>query len=491
MTFSVPALLRADSYKLAHRQMYPDGIEYLQSNFTPRSSRLDGVTRVLFFGFQGWLHDWTEQWNETFFELPLDVVIDEHIHYVSNLLGSYELGVQHITDLHNLGYLPLEFRALPEGDLIPLRVPVFIVENTDRRFAWLVNYIESDLSCGIWLPCTSATIAYTFREVLDKWALRTVGNTEFVDWQGHDFSMRGMENALAAAASSAGHLLNFAGTDSLPSLAWTNYFYGAEGFTGGSVPASEHSVMCAGGELTELETFRRLINLHPTGIVSIVADTWDLWEVLTEHLVTLKDEIMARDGKVVIRPDSGDPADILCGTQAVAGMGVTPAQKGVVELLWDIFGGTFTEKGFKVLDSHIGVIYGDSITKDRAENICSRFAAKGFASINAVFGIGSFTYQYNTRDTLGFAMKATWAQVNGEGHDLFKDPVTDNGIKKSARGRLAVHKIDGEYVLINSATREDEEKSELQPVWRNGEFLKKYTFREIAERVGKRNLMPS
>jgi nicotinamide phosphoribosyltransferase len=177
--------------------------------------------------------------------------------------------------------------------------------------------------------------------------------------------------------------------------------------------------MCSGGKDDEIGTFRRLLETYPTGILSVVSDTWDLWKVCTEHVVTLKEEIMARDGKLVIRPDSGNPADILCGLNTGPDMYHTkialyPAYKGVIELLWDVFGGTINEQGYKVLDPHIGAIYGDSITIERAEEICKRLEDKGFASTNVVLGIGSFTYQYNTRDTFGFAMKATYVEVNGE-----------------------------------------------------------------------------
>lgn len=490
MTFKINPLHRADSYKLGHRLMYPDLFEFGQSNFTARGSRIPGITSVVFIGLQAFVQDLQESWQENFFDRDVDEVVAHHRHTVGNLLGSYDLGEDHIRDLHQLGYLPLRFSALDEGTLVPLRVPMFIVENTHRSFGWLVNYIESDLSCSTWLPITSATTAYKFRELLDHWAEETSDTPEFVDWQGHDFSLRGMENILAGAASGAGHLLSFAGTDSMPSLDWISYFYDAPGFIGGSVPASEHSVMCAGGELTELETFRRLIRKFPTGIISIVADTWDLWLVLTQHMITLKDEIMARDGKVVIRPDSGDPVDILCGTERFQGGSTEPA-KGVIELLWDVFGGTVNSKGFKVLDSHIGAIYGDSINMERADQICSRLYQKGFASTNVVLGIGSFTYQYVTRDTHMHAMKQTWAQVDGVGHNLFKDPVTDSGVKKSAKGRLAVLDVDGVPTLVNEATPEQEAQSLLKPIWENGNWLKRHTYAEICARVGKRQLMPA
>jgi nicotinamide phosphoribosyltransferase len=288
-----------------------------------------------------------------------------------------------------------------------------------------------------------------------------------------------------------GHLTSFSGTDSLPAIYGARKHYGATEFVGGSVNATEHSVMCAGGKEDEVETFRRLLETYPTGILSIVSDTWDLWKVCTEHIVTLKEEILARDGKVVIRPDSGDPVDIICGT-------LTPydsstgedyhksyrvREKGVIELLWDVFGGTINEQGYKVLDSHIGAIYGDSITIERANEICARLEAKGFASTNVVLGIGSFTYQYNTRDTFGFAMKATYVDVNGEGREIFKDPITDDGTKKSATGLLHVTKSNNEYMLVDKVSWAEEDGGELQVIYHNGQFENQTTLTEIKNRL--------
>jgi nicotinamide phosphoribosyltransferase len=254
--------------------------------------------------------------------------------------------------------------------------------------------------------------------------------------------------------------------------------------------------MCAGGKEDEIETFRRLLKTYPTGILSVVSDTWDLWKVCTEHLVTLKDEILARDGKLVIRPDSGNPVDILCGIpdatpltqhklqyRTLTGDISWKEQKGVIELLWNVFGGTINEQGYKVLDPHIGAIYGDSITIDRADEICERLEAKGFASTNVVLGIGSFTYQYNTRDTFGFAMKATYVEVNGEGREIFKDPITDDGTKKSATGLLCVTDAFGEYQLTDKVDWDTEKRGELKTIYKDGEFYNQTTLSEIRERL--------
>jgi nicotinamide phosphoribosyltransferase len=419
--------------------------------------------------------------------------------------------VAHFEALHNLGYLPIHVKAIPEGTLVPIKVPVLTIKNTHPDFYWITNYLETIISNLLWKPMTSATIAFQYRKVLTQWAEKTNPEAkEFVLWQGHDFSMRGMDSVDAVISSGMGHLTSFFGSDSLPAIYGARKYYGEEGFISGSVNATEHSVMCAGTKDDEVGTFRRLLTeTYPTGILSVVSDTWDLWKVCTEHLVTLKEEILARDGKLVIRPDSGDPVDILCGkgiyqsgdrlltNEEIDEDVHIPTFKGVIELLWDVFGGTVNEQGYKVLDPHIGAIYGDSITIDRADEICARLEAKGFASTNVVLGVGSFTYQYNTRDTFGFAMKATYVEVTHkaesgspefavEGREIFKDPITDDGTKKSATGLLCVEDLpDGTIGLYDKVSWATEDSGILQTIYRDGEFFNQITLSQIRETLSK------
>lgn len=493
----IAPLLQTDAYKLDHRRVYElsGKVSRVYANYTNRKSRIEGVDHVVHFGLQAFLQKYAIDAYEPFFAANEDDVCALYEERIAGVLGPNDIGSEHIRALHKKGFLPLEFRAVPEGTPVPIGVPSFTVENTDDDFFWLTNYIEAVLSAEVWHASTSATIARTFRREFDEAAERTGGLAAAVDWQGHDFSYRGQTSSETAAASGAGHLLSFTGTDSLVTLEWIDNYYGGT-YVAGSVPATEHSVMSTGiATLGEQELFERILKLYPNGIVSVVSDTFDLWKVVTEFLPNLKEQILARDGKLVIRPDSGNPVDILTGSLA-AGVGYvtdlrtntvvednrTPAEIGVVELLWQVFGGEVNEKGFKVLDSHIGVIYGDSITVDRAKEINRRLAAKGFASINWVGGIGSYTYQYVTRDTFGSAIKATYAIVDDKPVNLFKNPVTDDGTKKSATGRLAVLKrANGELYLVQKATLEQEAVSELQPIWRDGQFLRKQTFAEVRE----------
>ncbi|CAL2108808.1 nicotinamide phosphoribosyltransferase [Tenacibaculum sp. 190524A02b] len=478
-------LLYTDGYKVDHRRQYPNNTTLVYSNWTPRKSRIKGINEVVFFGLQYFIKKYIlEDFENNFFNQPKEKIAKNYARRINNYLGENSVGIQHIEALHDLGYLPMVIKALPEGVSVPIRVPMFTMYNTLPDFFWLTNYFETLLSTTIWLPCNSATIAKAYRKILDKYANDTSSIPEFVAWQGHDFSMRGMAGLEAAVMSAAGHLLSFTGTDTIPSIDFLETYYNANAdkeLIGGSVAATEHSVMCMGTNNGEQETFKRLITeVYPKGVVSIVSDTWDLWKVLTEYLPNLKQEVLNRNGKVVIRPDSGNPVDIICGNPN----GKTiEEQKGVVELLWDIFGGNTNSKGYKELDTHIGAIYGDSITLERAEQICERLKQKGFASTNVVLGIGSFTYQYNTRDTFGFAMKATYGEVDGEGREIFKDPVTDDGTKKSAKGLLKITLENGVYKLNDQVNWKEENKGELREVFKDGKLLIDDTLQDIRKRL--------
>lgn len=562
--------LATDGYKTGHHLMYPQGTSLVYSNFTPRSNRhANGIENVVSFGQQMVMRQIHQMFEREFFGAERDVVCQEIKREYSLYLNT-DYDVSHIEALWELGYLPLNVKALPEGVEVPMGIPVLTIYNTIPEFYWLTNFLETLISNLLWKPMTSAAIGHQYKKNLLKWAQKTdKDNLAFVEFQGHDFSMRGLSGVDSVIQSGLGHALSFSGSDSLPVIHGARKYYDEENFIVGSVNATEHSVMSAGGAggsteeidgvlvdetYDELDTFRYLMAQFPTGILSIVSDTWNLWRVITKFLPILKEEILERDGKIVIRPDSGDPVDIICGKvdksfKSIGDIGefvsevyweeikgtqyftynnktysvnrdrlvefvgdygndqafdygnatiedivsggrfsqiereelMIEESKGVVELLWDEFGGTINEQGYKVLDSHIGCIYGDSITLDRANDICNRLEKKGFASTNVVLGIGSFTYQFNTRDTFGFAMKATYVEITSkkmDGHgmvearNIFKDPITDDGSKKSAKGLLQViYNSEENYIdLEDQVTWEQEKGGVLKNIYLDGKF---------------------
>ena len=567
-----PATLLCDFYKVSHMEQYPKGTESIYSTWIPRSNKFSPQSdRVVTFGIQGFIKKYLiNYFNEHFFSQPKEVVVAQYERYIKYTMGVEKPNSQHIADLHDEGCLPIVIKALKEGTLAPIKVPMLTVENTKPKFFWLTNYLETIISNEIWQPMTSATTAYQFRKLLDEFAIKTTGSTDGVGFQAHDFGMRGMSGLDASASSGAGHLLSFTGTDTIPAIAYLEEYYKANienELVDASIPATEHSVMSANTDAShrdEFEAFKRLITeTYPKGFVSIVSDTYDFWKVIGEILPRLKDDIMNRDGRVVIRPDSGNPVDIICGNyiedltdsrypdtkpedmrdhfadvihdmEDLCGDGYTGEDEftfkfkldgkyykitleveynrhdkryyyvdyinfkrveeftpslqdlGLIEALWNIFGGTVTEQGYKVLDTHIGAIYGDGITLERAEQIVKQLARKGFASTNIVLGLGSFTYQHVTRDTHGFAMKATHMTVNGKESMLFKDPKTDDGTKRSLRGRVAVVKVDGKLTFVDGLDTHSYNANfanidQLEVVFENGELVREQSLGEIRE----------
>lgn len=561
---NISPLLLLDSYKAKHHLFWPEGTSYVYSNMTARKSRIKGCNEVVVFGLQYFIKNiLIERFNNDFFNLPLEQVIEDYKRVIDYHLGEDLIGLEKVKQLHKLGYLPLIIKSVPEGELCPIGVPILTVANTHPDFSWLTNYIETVLSTATWQCITSATIARLYRKLLNKYAMETVGNTDHVQWQAHDFSMRGLSSVETAMCSGGAHLTSFTGSDTIPAIWWLEKYYNAnceQEVVSCSISASEHAVMCAGTREGERETYRRLIeDVFPNGLLALVSDTYDLFGCITTILPSLKDSIMKRDGKVIIRPDSGDPVEIICGEEipdltnecetlddcsywmqdlildevreetphgecgiddvvklfrfkdefyqihllidwnryekrfyyidgsqieGVVKVVPTPEQLGVVELLWNLFGGTTNKLGYKELDSHIGTVYGDSITLERADEICKRLKDKGFASNNITFGVGSFTYQYNTRDTFSLAIKATMCVVNGEERAIFKDPATDKDkMKKSARGLLQVYRENDTLKVKDGCTREEEAATLLEPVFEDGRLLRDHTLAEIRERV--------
>lgn len=486
-TPSVPSLL-CDFYKTSHVHMYPEGLQRLYSTLTPRSTKhAPHIERIVVFGIQSFIIRYLGGYFENnFFKAPWSKVLKDYEDTLKRSGMAHRASKYgHLKALHDLGYLPLEIKAIDEGKTVAPGVPVMTICNTHENFAWLTNYFETLINCSVWQPMTSASIARVYRQTLERYAAETCDDNNHVLYQAHDFSMRGMSSLETAEMSGAGHLLYFLGTDTIPAINYLAEYYTeqddkAPKLIGTSIPATEHSIMSAHGT-DDLPTFKRLMKLYWDSPLSIVADTLDFWRNITETLPALKDDIMnRRDGcPIIIRPDSGDPALILCGNPNA---NTTHERKGLIECLWDIFGGSENSKGYKVLDPHIGAVYGDSITFERMNHILERLRDKGFASSNIVFGVGSFTYQYNTRDTLGFATKATLATIHGVERAIYKDPKTDDGTKRSHRGAVAVIRNGG---VTNSGLTLAQSRdrwrvpNELQTVYRDGKLIRRTSLSDI------------
>lgn len=473
-----------DFYKVGHIKQYPSGITKVWSNWTPRYSRIPGRDGAIHFGLQYLIQKYLlDEFYENFFERPTEAVISEYEFSISNTLGPANTDSTHIRALHNLGYLPIEIYSVPEGTFVPSGVPALVITNTLPEFFWLPNYLETLLSAVLWGGSTSATTASVFKGIF-LGAAKEFGEKDlsFTNWQGHDFSMRGLMGTEASQISGMGHLTSFSGTDTLPAILAATHYYKAAITIGGSVPATEHSVACAGGMDGEFETFRRLIvETYPTGILSLVSDTWDLWKVLTDYVPRLKAAILARDGKVVFRPDSGNPVEIMIGKPSSS---FGPERAGVLKLLAEAMG---VDNNGHI--NKVGTIYGDGISPDRARRILQGAIDHNLSPYNVVLGIGSYSYQYVTRDTYGFAMKATAVEKGGKVVPIFKDPVTDDGGKKSHFGiPCAYWERDGLLHVKQNSLPGDLDGSSgfstaFNKVFRKSEPLNTISFAEIRQNV--------
>lgn len=494
-------MLMTDFYKTIHHLAYVPKLDYLVSYWTPRMSRHKDINKIVMFGLQGLIKEHLiNAFNENFFNKPWEEIEKEYIRVISQTMTVQSSDTSEMKKLYELGYLPIRIKAVQEGERVNIKTPMFEISNTVKGLAWVVNYLETYISVNIWHPMTSATVAYEYRELVNRYYEKTVTDGVKSTACG-DFSMRGMTSPDSAMKSSAGHLLSFTGTATIPAIMWLEDYYNCDctkEIVGKGVPSTEHSVMSSYGDTGEFECYRHLIeDTFPTGPLSIVSDTYDYWNVLTNYLPKLKESILNRDGKIIIRGDSGDPIDIICGTfgnTTHEKVDMTPEMKGTVEILWEIFGGHINEKGYKVLDPHIGAIYGDGITIERAAEIYRRLEEKGFAASNCTLGIGSYTYQYRTRDTFGFALKCTHSVVDGVERHIYKDPITDkiegNNFKKSQKGMCYVYRDKENILYTDEHTIEDMKKEEfknnlLETVFENGKLIKEFTLKEIRNKLHK------
>lgn len=491
-------LLCLDFYKTAHAEQYPQSLTKMVSYYTPRMSRLADTDKVAMFGLQAFIKDYfIHAFNAFFFWEDWDDVLAEYKRVLNSTINTNGVGENRLKALHDLGYLPLEIRAVPEGVRTNIKVPQIEISNTHPDFAWLVNSIETMLSCTMWHTQVSAEVGYRYRQIVNEFAARTCDDDVVRARLLGDFSMRGQESVESAVKSSAAFCLSFLNTATVPAILWLEDNYGCdctkEPVAFGAL-STEHSVMCSnfamdGDEITHIR--RLLTEVYPHQSFSMVSDSYDYWNLVDNILPKLKDEILAHDGCLSIRGDSGDPVEVVTET---------------VSRLWNIFGGTINNKGFKVLNSHIKALYGDSITPQRCQQIYEILERAGFAINNVALGVGSFSmqcletihdgeiykgtkyYAPYTRDTFGIAVKATYAEdADGNPIMIFKNPKTDTGhFKKSQRGCCRVIKDGDNYTYEDGLTwAESQKDNELLTVFKNGEFVRLYTLDEVRQNLHK------
>lgn len=474
-------MLLIDFYKAVHAEMLPKGITKSVSYFTPRMSRVKRWDEVAMFGLQGFIKEYLiDYFNENFFFEYRNKAIGTYKTKMDATLGEGVYELQKIEDLYDLGYLPIEIKALPEGTLVPMHVPMFSIENTHKDFAWLPQALESLISAEMWHPMIAATVGHTYRQIVNKFYEMTCDDNIPRAKALGAFDFRGEECLQSAVKAGAGWCLSFLNTATVPTIPYLERNYNCdctkEQVAFGS-PSTEHSVMCSnyaidGDEETLIK--RLLTEIYPNTSFSAVLDSYDYWNVVENILPKLKDEIMNHNGCFLVRGDSGDCVDVVTRT---------------VFKLWEEFGGTTNTKGYKVLDPHVKAIYGDSITVQRCEQIYDILEKNGFAASNVALGVGSFSFQCIeedgvlkpfTRDTFSSCIKATYCEIDGKPYPIFKNP-KDGGFKKSQRGLCHVYKgSDGKLTFKDGYTSENlPMNSLLETVFRDGKLVKEQSLQEI------------
>ncbi len=527
-----------DYYKLGHMTMDVPGVKQVVSTWTPRHHKHDKPEndKTVTFGHQYVVKRYFKEFFEEFFASDFQWYDDDFTRKIQSTFNPRYIDpiCRAFKKLHALGYLPIEVWALPEGTLVPDGCPQVMLFNTHEDFGWLPQFLEDLWSNSSWGPATSATTAYYRRKIAEPFYEMSDDPSAIRRLCG-DFSLRGMTSHEAGAISGLGHLLSFDRTATIDANSIAEQYYGADLINkpvGYGLPSLEHSVVekgvayfkaqileqgitgmaqkywqpltIAANENWEINLMAEmcfmiylLTEVQPDGNFTYVSDTYDYWGVIGKILPTIRDIIMERDGKLIMRPDSGDPVKIVIGTfphklrdnsRVDIGMGSRWEQMGTIESLGEIFGWTYNNQNVKVLDSHIGLIYGDAITAEREIQILKGMQEAGWAPENISLGIGAYTYQYATRDTRGYAIKAVGCTIEGLGEmAIFKEPKTDSG-KKSQRGAVVVYKTadtgtigywDGyplEYALNDSCQI-------MRPIFKNGECMNEETVYDIRNRL--------
>jgi nicotinamide phosphoribosyltransferase len=500
-----------DGYKLGHIDQYIKGTGKVYANMTPRSDKLarclrqyfDG--RMVFFGAQKAVKELKSLWDETFFSKPKEQVIKQYTRRIKTYLGS-DYGdnqIEALAKLHDLGYLPLEIKTLPEGSLVDMGVATITISNTHPDFYWLTNYCETYLSCSVWHMCNAASLSREYYKTSKRWSEITGADPFYAEIANHCFAARGHRGMQDAMDSGMAHLLFSVGTDTLWAIDGLEHYYNADcekELIGCSVSAFEHAtatqrIAYYRQELgynnyplqAETESLRDIVtNLYPRGIVSYVADSEDYYGVLSEVLPRIKDEILARKPdsnglvKFVVRPDSSPktPLEVIVGDDdAPKG---SPENLGTLQLLWNTFGGTINEKGFKVLNPKVGMIYGEAIDIELHDKIHSEMVKRGWCVSNCLYGVGSWGFlDRSSRDSFSQALKGTHSVVNDKDVSMQKNPKTAVGSKKSACGLLRIEKENGKFVQYDKQTVEQEQQGLLETVFLDGKLVKETSLSEI------------
>jgi nicotinamide phosphoribosyltransferase len=454
-------ILNTDSYKASHFLQYPPGTTHVSSYIETRGGDYE---EAIFFGLQMFIKEYLDK------PITYDDISEAKAVMEAHGVPFNEEGWKYIVQNHN-GYLPIEIQAVPEGTPVAMRNALVQVVNTDPECAWLTSYVETALLRAIWYPTTVATVSYSCKQTIARYLDMTADSSEGLVFKLHDFGARGATTEEAAAVGGAAHLVNFWGTDTISGIMAARRYYNAE-MAGFSIPAAEHSTMTAWGKDGEVAAYENMLDQFsgPGKLVAVVSDSYDLWNAIDNIWGdALKDKVEATGGTLVVRPDSGNPVEVVTET---------------IERLMARFGYETNSKGYRMLPACVRVIQGDGVNEASIAEILAAMEARGLSADNVAFGMGGALLQKVNRDTMRFAMKANAVKVNGEWRDVYKDPVTDRE-KRSKKGRLAVIECEpGNYQTIPEAEL-GSQKNILETVYRNGKLIREFSFDEVRENASR------
>lgn len=464
MRIAYTPILAVDSYKASHKWQYPDGTDYVSSYVEARAnnSGLD-LSGSVFFGLQPLLRQMAET------PITAADIARAAALFAGHGVPFFEEGWRWILDQHQ-GRLPVEIRAVSEGTVVPFGNAVVQLVNTDPKAFWLTSYLETALHRAVWYGSTVATISWAVKQILREFWIKTSdAPVESLDFKLHDFGARGASSAESAALGGMAHLVNFKGTDTVEALLAADEFYG-EPMAGFSIPAAEHSTITSWGRDGELAAYANMLSQFggPGRLVAVVSDSYDIFHAVEKLWgQELRAQVLDMGGTLVIRPDSGDPVEVVAK---------------VLHLAAEAFGTMINSKGYRVLNPAVRVIQGDGVNPHSIRAILNRMDADGFAIDNIAFGMGGALLQKVNRDTFSWAMKASAIGIGGQWRDVYKAPVTDQG-KGSKRGRLALTCREGEgwrTVPLDSCSDAD---NRLRPVFVDGALVSTTSFAEVRVRA--------
>ena len=453
MSFNSNIILNTDSYKYSQFNQYPEGTETVFSYIESRGGDWDAT---VFIGLQAFIKEYLLT------PITMEDIDEAEAIVIAHGEPFYRAGWEYIVETHG-GKLPVIIKSVDEGSVIPTKNVLVTIENTDPQCWWLTSFLETALLRAVWYPTTVATNSYESKKIIMEYLEKT-GEEEGIAFKLHDFGARGVSSQESAALGGMGHLVNFMGTDTVSALLAARKYYGAD-MAGFSIPAMEHSTVTSWGKEHEVDAYSNMLKKHarPGGLVACVSDSYDIYHACELWGTVLKDQVIGSGATVVVRPDSGNPSDVVVGC---------------LKILDKHFGHVINEKGYRVVN-YVKIIQGDGIDHQTIRSILFNMELHGFSADNVAFGQGGALLQRIDRDTMRWAMKCSAAKINGVWVDVYKDPVTDNG-KRSKRGRLALTtKSNGSYITVREEELGENDENLLVVRFENGELKNEITFDQV------------